>query len=71
VVLHPALKQKLVSKLISEIRSDRDGHVVEKSQIRQAVHMLLEVGVHSRKIYEQEFEQILLQETTDYYRAES
>lgn len=33
--------------------------------------MLLEVGVHSRKIYETEFEQVLLQETTDYYRAES
>ena len=33
--------------------------------------MLIEVGVHSRKIYEEEFEKLLLKETTDYYRAES
>ena len=71
VVLNAALKSKLVSKLIAEIRSERDGNVIERSQVRQAVHMLIEVGVNSRKIYEQEFEQILLQETSDYYRAES
>lgn len=33
--------------------------------------MLLEVGVHSRKIYEGEFEAVLLHETADYYRLES
>ena len=33
--------------------------------------MLIEVGIHSRKIYEQEFEAPLLQETTEYYHQES
>jgi len=33
--------------------------------------LLIEVGVHSRIIYEQEFEVALLQETADYYRTES
>jgi hypothetical protein len=33
--------------------------------------MLLEVGVHSRKIYEQEFERVLLTESAAYYRLES
>mmetsp|Transcript_13170 Transcript_13170/g.20493 ORF Transcript_13170/g.20493 Transcript_13170/m.20493 type:complete len:135 (+) Transcript_13170:583-987(+) len=33
--------------------------------------MLIEVGMQSRKIYEQEFESALLQRTRDYYRNES
>ena len=35
------------------------------------MNLLIEVGVHSRHIYEQEFEVALIQETTEYYRAES
>lgn len=71
MVLHPILKQKLVDRLILEIRSERNGQVIEHSQVRSAIHLLIEVGVHSRKIYEDEFEKLLLKETADYYRAES
>ena len=52
IVLHPSIKPKLIKRLVEEIRQERDGQVIEKSQMRSAVHMLLEVGVHSRKIYE-------------------
>ncbi len=33
--------------------------------------MLIEVCKNSRKLYEQEFEKVLLQETADYYKLES
>ena len=33
--------------------------------------MLIEVKKSSRKLYEHEFESVLLQETTDYYKNES
>ena len=33
--------------------------------------MLIEVGLQSKRIYEQEFEVVLLQSTKDYYRNES
>jgi hypothetical protein len=61
----------LVGLLLEEIRNERNGKVIEKMQIRSAVHLLIEVGVHNRKIYEQEFEAPLLQETMEYYRLES
>lgn len=57
--------------MLEDIRNERDGKVIEKTQIRSAVNLLIEVGVHSRIIYEQEFEVALLQETADYYRTES
>jgi len=41
-----------VSNLLSEIRNEREGKVIEKTQIRSAVTLLIEVGVHSRYIYE-------------------
>ena len=71
IVLHPSIKYRVVARLIEEIRKDRDGEIIDKGAIRQAIHMLLEVGVHSRKIYEQEFERVLLAETASYYRLES
>ena len=71
IVLHPLIKTRLVSRLVEEIRKDRDGEIIDKGAIRQAIHMLLEVGVHSRKIYEQEFESVLLAETAAYYGLES
>jgi len=71
IVLHPHIKTRLVSRLVEEIRKDRDGEIIDKGAIRSAIHMLLEVGVHSRKIYEQEFESVLLTETAAYYRLES
>lgn len=40
-------------------------------QIRSAVHLLIEVGIHSRKIYEQEFELPFLAETAEFYHQES
>jgi hypothetical protein len=61
IVLHSQIKGRLIQKLISEIRDERNGKVIEKMQIRFAVHLLLEVGIHSRKIYEQEFEMPFLQ----------
>ena len=57
--------------LIKEIRKEREGEVIEKTQIRSSIQMLIEVCKNSRKLYEQEFERVLLQETADYYRNES
>ena len=39
--------------------------------MRQAIQMLIEVCKNSRKLYEQEFESVLLAETADYFRLES
>ncbi len=71
IVLHHGIKPRLIQRLIDEIKRDRNGEIIDKGAVRQAVHMLLEVGVQSRKIYEQEFESVLLADTVEYYRLES
>lgn len=52
IVLHSQIKLRLVYRLLEEIKKDRSGFIIDKGAIRQSIHMLLEVGVHSRKIYE-------------------
>ena len=71
VILNPQIKQKLISKLISEIKKERDGGIVEITQLRQSIQMLVEIGISSKKIYEHEFEKVFIQETQSYYRLES
>ena len=71
MIQNQQIKERLISLLIKEIRKEREGEVIEKTQIRSSIQMLIEVCKNSRKLYEQEFERVLLQETADYYRNES
>ena len=57
--------------MIKDIRQEREGEVIEKTQIRSSIQMLIEVCKNSRKLYEQEFEKVLLSETAEYYKLES
>ena len=52
VILNSTLKKRLISLLMQEIKMERDGSVIDKSQIRSAIQMLIEVNKSSRKLYE-------------------
>ena len=71
VVMKDEIKRKLVKLLLSEIEKERDGDMVERLYLKKSIEMLIEVGMQSRKIYEQEFESALINQTRDYYRNES
>src|SRR5688500_13548211 len=70
VVLNNLIKAKIISKIINEIRKERDGGIAEITQLRSAIQMLVEVGIASKKIYEQEFEKVFIQDTQNYYKLE-
>jgi len=48
---------------MSEIKKERDGGIVEITQLRQVVQMLVEIGISNKKIYENEFEKVFISET--------
>ena len=52
VIQNHVIKERLISLLIKEIRSEREGEVIEKTQIRSSIQMLIEVCKNSRKLYE-------------------
>jgi len=45
--------------------------MIERIYLQKVIEMLIEVGMQSKRIYEQEFESLLIQQTRDYYRNES
>lgn len=71
VVLNPQIRTKLIQKLLLEIDSERNGHMVEVSQLRQTIQMLVELStgsaaggvVQNKKLYEVEFEKPFIAET--------
>jgi len=71
VIMNQEIKQKLIRRILSDIRAERDGHSIERSQLRLSISMLVEVGLSSKKVYEQEFEKPFIKETEEYYKAES
>jgi hypothetical protein len=71
VILKGQIKKRLVSLLLGEIEKERQGHRIERVYVSSVIEMLIEVGMQSRKIYEQEFESALIQQTRDFYRNES
>jgi cullin 3 len=71
VILKGQIKKRLVSLLLSEIEKERNGHRIERVYVSSVIEMLIEVGMQSKKIYEQEFESALIQQTRDYYRNEA
>lgn len=71
VILKPQIKKKLVTLMLDEIKKERNGEQIERICLQKVVEMLIEVGMQSKRIYEQEFEAVLVQQTRDYYRNES
>lgn len=70
-MLNSQIKRRLITLLLSEIERERNGETIERIYLQKVIEMLIEVGMSSKKIYEQEFEQNLVQQTRDYYRNES
>ena len=71
VILNNQIKKKLVQLILAEIQRERNGEMIERIYTQKVIEMLIEVGMQSKRIYEQEFEQVLIQQTRDYYRNES
>eukprot|EP01135_Chromosphaera_perkinsii_P007936 Nk52_evm8s1073 gene=Nk52_evmTU8s1073 len=71
VVRSPKIKEQLVATLLNEIHKERCGEVIERGEIKKACYMLLRLGINSRRVYEEEFENALVQESEAFYRLES
>lgn len=71
IIQNHSIKKRLIALLLQKIENERNGEMVDTMYLQKAVSMLIEVGLHNMRLYEQEFEQQLLQQTRDYYRNES
>uniref|UniRef100_A0A5K3EK04 CULLIN_2 domain-containing protein n=1 Tax=Mesocestoides corti TaxID=53468 RepID=A0A5K3EK04_MESCO len=71
VVRYTVIRDNLQKTLLDMVKRERQGEVIFRQQIRDACQMLVQLGVGSLDVYEEDFEQPFLRQTRDFYRAES
>lgn len=63
------IRDYLVTTLLEMIARERHGEVVNRVAIRNICHMLIVLGIGSREVYEDDFEILFLQESSEFYKV--
>jgi len=67
----PKIKDRLLKMLLSLIHKERTGEVINRGLIKNITQMLIDLGVNSRTVYEEDFEKPFLETSSNFYRVES
>lgn len=65
------IKDRLLKTLLSLIYKERTGEIIDRGLIKSITQMLIDLGVNSRVVYEEDFEQHFLSTSASFYRSES
>eukprot|EP01087_Luapelamoeba_hula_P024188 TRINITY_DN9114_c0_g2_i1.p1 TRINITY_DN9114_c0_g2~~TRINITY_DN9114_c0_g2_i1.p1 ORF type:complete len:736 (+),score=148.71 TRINITY_DN9114_c0_g2_i1:156-2363(+) len=67
----PRVKDRLLKMILSLVQKERTGEVINRGLVKNITLMLIELGVSSRTVYEEDFEKHFLETTATFYRVES
>ncbi|XP_031573108.1 cullin-3-like [Actinia tenebrosa] len=70
VVRYGNIRDHLCQTLLTLVRKERKGEVVDRMAIRNACQMLMILGIDSRHVYEEDFETPFLEESAEFYKME-
>lgn len=71
VVRYPQIKDHLRQCLLDMLYKERRGELTDRSAIKNACQMLMTLGIESRSVYYEDFEEPFLQQSAEFYRRES
>ena len=71
VIYHSGVRDRLRSILLENIMNERNGLLVDRDLMKVTLAMLVDLGVDSLSVYEEEFEKHFLDVTRIFYRQES
>ncbi|CAF1635370.1 unnamed protein product, partial [Adineta ricciae] len=71
VVRSPAIRDHLRQTLLDMVAKERRGEIIEKSAVKNACQMLMNLGIDSRSVYADDFETPFLLQSAEFYRLES
>jgi cullin 3 len=57
--------------ILSWIQRERTGEVINRGLLKNITQMLVDLGVNSRTVYEDDFERHFLETSATFYRVES
>ena len=71
VARHELVQDRLRKVLLKRVWSERSGCLINQNCMKCALYMLVDLGIDSRCVYEQDFETYFLEDTRSFYRSES
>ncbi|CAG2107483.1 unnamed protein product [Medioppia subpectinata] len=71
VVRYGNIRDHLRETLLDMVMKERKGEVIDRLAVRNACQMLMQLGIDSRSVYEEDFERPFLQQSAEFYRFES
>lgn len=71
VVRYPSIKDHLRQTLLDMVHKERRGELTDRSAIKNACQMLMTLGIETRNVYYEDFEEPFLQQSAEFYRLES
>lgn len=71
IARNPRIKDRLLLTLIELVLHEREGEVIDRSLFRNITQMLIDLGVNSRTVYEEDFEIHFLETSASFYKRES
>ncbi|XP_022087967.1 cullin-3-like [Acanthaster planci] len=71
VVRYGNIRDHLRQTLLQLVMKERRGEVVDRSAVKNACHTLMVLGIDSRSVYEEDFERPFLEQSAEFYQAES
>ncbi|KAH7709338.1 cullin-3-like protein [Aphelenchoides avenae] len=71
VVDYQPINEHLKCTLLGMISQERNGEIIEWINVKNACQMLLDLGIDNRQYYEQQFEELFLRESAEFYRGAS
>ncbi|PIK46535.1 putative cullin-3-B [Apostichopus japonicus] len=71
VVRYGNIREHLQQTLLDMVMRERRGEVVDRLAVKNACQMLMVLGIETRTVYEEDFEQPFLEQSADFYTMES
>ena len=71
VIRYPQIKDHLRQCLLDMVHKERRGELTDRSAIKNACQMLMALGIESRAVYFEDFEEPFLLQSAEFYRRES
>lgn len=71
MVRYGGIGNHLRETLLTMVQNERRGEVIDRLAVKNACQMLMVLGIDTRAVYEEEFEDHFLNRSAEFYQIES
>jgi cullin 3 len=71
VARSPRIKDRVLKMILSLVHKERMGEPINRGLLKSITQMLIDLGINSRAVYEEDFEKPFMETTATFYKAES